>query len=100
MTQITWRAPDELADRVRRMAARNDRSVNDFITRVLDAATNPELAGTEADQVRERLERAGILASVPPQRGRQRPGGDAVARARRAAGRGTPLTDLVSRDRE
>lgn len=99
MTQITWRAPDELADRVRRMAASNHRSVNDFITRVLDAATNPELAGTEAEQTRERLARAGILASVPPQQVRERPDEDAVARARRAAGRGTPLADLVSRDR-
>lgn len=100
MTQITWRAPDELADRVRLMAARNHRSVNDFITRVLDAATNPDLAGTEAEQVRERLARAGILASVPPQKGRRRPDDAALARARRAAGRGTPLADLVSRDRK
>jgi predicted transcriptional regulator len=99
MTQITWRASDELADRVRRMAARNHRSVNDFITRVLDAATNPDLAGTEAEQIRERLARAGILASMPPQQGRRRPDKDALAGARRAAGRGTPLADLVSRDR-
>jgi predicted transcriptional regulator len=99
MTQITWRAPDELADRVRQMAARNHRSVNDFITRVLDAATNPDFAGTEVEQIRERLARAGMLASVPPQRDRRRPDEDALDRARRAAGGGTPLSDLISRDR-
>lgn len=97
MPQITWRADARLVDRIRSAAAEERRSVNDFITRVLDAATDPDLAGSDADRVRERLARAGILASAPPARGR--PGPELLARARAAAGRGTPLADVVSDDR-
>lgn len=71
--------------------------MNEFLTLVLDAATNPDLAGSDAERVRERLARAGLLAApgVP----RSRPAPDEVARARAAAGRGTPLSDMVSQDR-
>ncbi len=97
MTQVTWRAPDELAERVRESAARSGQSMNEFITSVLDAATDPESAGTEAERIRERLARAGLLADRGPQR--RRPGSGAVSRARRAAGAGTPLSELVARGR-
>ncbi|MGI9003376.1 MAG: transcriptional regulator [Pseudonocardia sp.] len=93
MVQVTWRAPDELVDRVRAAAAAQNRSVNEYLTRLAEAATDPELAGTEATRIRERLDRAGLLvASTAP---RHRPDTAAVAAARAAAASGTPLADLV-----
>ena len=97
MPQITWRAEAPLVDRIRSAASEEHRSVNDFITRVLDAATDPDLAGSEAERIRERLARAGVLAGTRPARGRPDP--ELLARARAVAGRGTPLADLVSDDR-
>jgi len=97
MTQVTWRAPDELVKRVQEVAAREGRSMNEFLTLVLDAATNPDLAGSDAERVRERLALAGLLAA--PGIPHSRPAPDEVAQARDAAGRGTPLSDIVSRDR-
>jgi hypothetical protein len=94
MAQVTLRTPDELLERVRHAAASSGRSVNEWITRVLDAATDPELSDSEADRVRERLSRAGLLAE-PSSRRVTRPSADALADARRAAGKGTPLSDLV-----
>jgi hypothetical protein len=97
MAQLTWRADDELVERVRRQAEREGRSMNDYVTWVLDALTNPDLAGSEAERIRERLARAGLLAPSGTRRGRPDP--KAVARARRAAGKGTSLSDLVERGR-
>ena len=68
--------------------------MNDYLTAVLTAATDPELATTEAARVRERLASAGIL--VPAARTVARPDSDAVARARAAAGRGKALSDYVT----
>lgn len=56
MAQMTWRSSDELLERVRRAAERQGRSMNEYVSAVLDDATNPALAGTEADRLRERLE--------------------------------------------
>lgn len=95
--QITVRAGDELVQRVKEAAARQGRSMNDYVTAVLDAATNPDLAGDEASRVRERLARAGLLA--PSGVRRLRPPPTAVAAARIAAARGTPLSELVGQDR-
>jgi hypothetical protein len=97
MAQVSWRAEDELVERVRQAAEAQGRSMNEYLTRVLDAATNPELADTEIERVRARLMRAGLLVT-PPLR-RARPDERALARARRAAGRGSSLSDLVERDR-
>ncbi len=97
MTQVTWRAPDELVERTRQAAAREGRSLNDYLTRLAQAATDPELAGSDAERIRERLSLAGLLAPAgPPARS---PDPAAVARARRRAGRGTPLSDLVAEER-
>jgi predicted transcriptional regulator len=97
MAQVTWRAPDELVDRVRQAAEAQKRSVNEFLTRLAEAATNPDLADDDATRTRERLARAGLL--VPPGPPRPRPDPDAVAAARADAGSGTPLSELVSNGR-
>lgn len=94
MAQVSWRAPDELVDRVRIAAAAQNRSVNEYLTRLAEAATDPDLAGDEATRTRERLARAGLL--VPPGPPRPRPDPEALAAARAAAGAGTPLSDLVA----
>lgn len=97
MSQVTWRAPDELVERLRETAAREGRSLNDYLTRLARAATDPELADSDVERLRERLSQAGLLAPAgAPQR---RPDHAAVSRARRAAGEGTPLSDLVVDDR-
>jgi uncharacterized protein (DUF1778 family) len=93
MAQVTWRAPDELISRVRRAAEQRGSSVNEFVTRVLDAATNPELTDDESLRVRERLAAAGLLAPLGPPR--TRPDDDELARARRRAGQGRQLADLA-----
>jgi uncharacterized protein (DUF1778 family) len=98
MTQITWRASEELADRVKRAAAQQGRSVNEFLTRVLDAATNPDLADDERQRTRERLARAGLLLETRPL-DREPPDPEELARAGRAAAQGTSLSDLVSEGR-
>jgi hypothetical protein len=97
MEQVTWRASAELIERVRHAAQRQRRSMNDYVTAVLDAATNPSLAGSEADRLRERLDQAGLLADQG--KPRRRPARDETERARSRAGRGTALAELVSQDR-
>jgi hypothetical protein len=97
MEQMTWRAPDDLVERVRRAARRQRRSMNEYVTAVLDAATNPRLAGGEAERLRERLDQAGLLAE--PGDHRSRPPREDAARARSRAGRGTALSEIVSEDR-
>ncbi|MEO7196239.1 MAG: transcriptional regulator [Pseudonocardiaceae bacterium] len=98
MAQVTWRASDELLDRVRRAADQRGSSINEFVTRVLDAATDPELTDDESLRVRERLAAAGLLAPVGPPR--PRPAEYDLAGARHRAGQGHQLSDLVRDSRE
>jgi plasmid stability protein len=98
MFQLTLRVPDDLIGRLKDAAHEQGRSVNGWVTDVLRAAVDPELAGEEAAKVRERLARAGLLATGAPRPG-PRPDPEAVARARAAAGRGTPLSEIVAEDR-
>ncbi len=98
MAQVTWRASDELVARIRRAAEQRGSSINEFVTRVLDAATDPELTDDESLRVRERLAAAGLLAPVGPPR--PRPAEDDGAGARRRAGQGHQLADLVREARE
>lgn len=97
MTQFSVRLPDELAEQVRQHAARAGASVNAWITLVLTAAVDPDLAGSEAERTRERLARAGLLS--PPSRRATRPDERRVSAARAAAGRGRPLAEIVSDER-
>jgi hypothetical protein len=96
MAQMTWRTTEELLDRVRRQAEQQGRSLNDWVTTVLAAASDPSYAGTDAERVRERLARAGLLEVLSPSSSRRRPDRKRLAAAREAAGRGTPLSDLVT----
>jgi hypothetical protein len=101
MAQMTWRCDEELLRRVRLQAQQRGRSLNDWVTTVLAAASDPSYAGSEADRVRERLARAGLLdapADAASGSGR-RPNRRALAEARAAAGRGTPLSELVAQGR-
>ena len=98
MAQMTWRASDELLERVRRQAQQRGRSLNDWVTAVLSAATDPALTGDEAQRVRERLAAAGLLDDVEPVAHR-RPAEADIARARAAAGQGAPVSDLVAEGR-
>ena len=97
MAQLTVRTSEELVVRVRAAAQQAGRSMNEYVVAVLGAATDPDLAGDEAQRIRERLARAELLVpSGPP---RRRPNAQEVAEARAAAGRGTPLSGIVTADR-
>lgn len=97
MATVTWRADGELVERVRRAAATEGTSMNEYLTRVLDAVTDPDLAGSDAERVRERLARACL--HFPSRERRERPDRTSVAAAREAAGRGTSLADLIAENR-
>lgn len=97
MAQMTLRVGDDLLERIRAAAARHGRSMNDYVSVVLDAATDPDLAGDEAQRLRERLDCRGLLVTAAHRR--QRPSSAQVAQARAAAGRGTPLSVLVAEER-
>lgn len=98
MGQMTWRVPDELLEQVRRQARLHGRSLNDWVTTVMTAATDPDNAADDGARVRERLARAGLLeppTGVAP----RRPDQARVAAARARAGEGRPLSDLVAEQR-
>ncbi len=93
MSQVTWRASEELIERVRTVALQAGRSMNDYVTAVLSAAVDPDYAADGAERTRERLRRAGVLAPAGP--ARPRPDATTVAAARREASGGTSLAELV-----
>lgn len=98
MHQITLRIPEELADDLRAAAERSGKSMNAWATDLLRAALDPSYADDEHERLRERLRRAGILAEAPRRRP-GRPDPEEVEAARKRAGRGTPLSDLVAEGR-
>lgn len=98
MTQLTIRLADDLVEDLRRAAGARGQSVNAWVNAVLRAATDPDLGGSEAERTRDRLRRAGLLATAQ-EGSRQAPDPEAVVRARRRAGTGTPLSQLVSEGR-
>ncbi len=97
MSQVTWRASEELVARVQRAAALSGRSMNQFLTIVLDAATDPEVQTDEAIRVRERLAHVGLLATVAARA--VDIDETALRAAKRRAGGGTALADLVAAER-
>lgn len=95
---MTTRVPETLLERVRHSARERNLSVNEYVTRILDAATNPDLADSAAERLRARLEAAGLRVTHPTPAA-EPPPDHVIAAARQAAGRGTPLSDLVSANR-
>lgn len=99
MAQLTVRLDDDLADHVRINAESLGRSVNSWVVAVLRTAVDPEFADSDVERTRGRLARAGLL-TVPRRRAHRPPlDPDALEAAREAAGRGTPLSEIVVRDR-
>jgi len=98
MAQITLRIDDRLAADIRDAAAHSGRSVNAWLAFVAKAATDPEAEGDEVTRLRERLRRAGLLSENVPDDGPD-VDDEAFQEARAAAGRGTPLSQLVSEGR-
>ena len=98
MGQVSWRVDDELLQRVRHSAEAAGMSVNGYISRVLSLATSEDEESSEAQRMRQRLRVAGVLAS-DDRPGVRRVGDDELARLRRLAGHGTPLSDIVISDR-
>lgn len=99
MRQLTLRIPDDLADGLRSLAARDGRSVNALATAVLSALVDPELEGDEASRLRARLDQAGLLARQEPSSGVVRPSRRRVADAGRRAATGKALSELVREGR-
>lgn len=98
MRQVMLRVSDDLADGLKRAARDRSRSVNSYAAEILAAAVDPDLAGEEVTRIRERLSRAGLLEPriKPPENG---PDPAVVARAKRRAGRGQPLAEIVAEGR-
>ena len=99
MAQLTLRVDDELVHQLKAAAASQGRSVNSWASAVLAAAVDPDLAGAEADVLRARLSRAGLLMASTATTRRPRPARAETARARAAAGEGRSLAELVGEDR-
>lgn len=98
MSQLTIRTDTDLVERVRAAASASGCSMNEWVTLVLRAATDPDTEDREIARIRARLRLAGVLADLPPTSG-DRPPTEAVRAAAVRAGRGTPLSDLVREDR-
>jgi hypothetical protein len=98
MKQVTLRVDDRLADFLKQAAAARSESVNAYAQAVLSAAVDPDLAGDEAAQLRERLSRAGLL-EIPSPVSHPAPDDATLAGARRRAGRGRPISSLIVEDR-
>jgi len=99
MPQITLRVDERLADDVKAYASKAGRSVNAWVVSILRAAVDPDLADSETERTRARLARAGLLVVPRARAGLEAPGARRLARARRAAGTGTRLSDLVAAGR-
>jgi hypothetical protein len=93
--QLTIRLAPELVERLKEDARRAGRTMNAHVTAILAAATDPDTAGDEAQRLRERLSRAGLLLEVIPSDERP-PDDETLERAREEAGGGLLLSDLVS----
>ena len=99
MKQFSVRLSDERGRAVRRLAAARGASINQTFEDLVAAATDPALAGDDRQALRERLARGGLVFDVSALPDVAVPPEGELASARAAAGRGTPLSDLVSEGR-
>jgi len=99
MAQLTIRLDDELAKDVKDVAAASGKSGNAWIVSVLRAAVDPDFEDSDIERTRARLARAGLLV-IPTGNAPPRPDPESLRRAMKAAGKGTPLSELVSRGRD
>lgn len=99
MQQFSVRLSDERADAVRRLATVRRRSINQTFEDLVAAATDPATAADDIAALRERLGRAGLSFDVSALPDVPAPDERELERARAAAGRGTPLSELVSEGR-
>lgn len=99
MQQFSVRLSDERATAMRRLAGARGRSINQTFEDLVAAATDPHHADSEADRLRERLARAGLSVELSALPDVVMPDEDALRRARAAAGRGTPLSQIISEQR-
>lgn len=99
MSQLTLRVSEDLAENLKLAASSREMSLNGYVAAVLAAAIDPDLGETEMDRLRGRLARAGLLESRPGGKVRDRPDRERVEAARRRAGEGVPLADLVAEER-
>lgn len=99
MAQFTVRLDDELARQVKAYAAALGRSVNGWVVAVLGAAVDPDLADSESERTHARLARVGLLLTPGSRHAAAPPDAERVRRARKAAGAGTRLSELVSEGR-
>ena len=72
--------------------------MNEWVTLVMEAATNPDLEHDDAARIRQRLRQAGLLED-PSGSPRARPDGRRVAAARKKAAGGTPLSEVITQER-
>ncbi len=100
MAQLSIRLDDGLAQDLRRYASARRVSVNAAVLTAIRALTDPEAQDGESQRVREYLLQAGILSDKGPlPAGRERPGEDRLADARRRLTTGTPISDLIADER-
>ena len=98
MQQVTWRADKELVARVKLRAQEQQVSMNEFLTRIAQAATDPSTSSSAVEEIRARLKLAGLLSDFRAP-GVEPPGEEEFAAARKRAGQGTPLSELVRANR-
>jgi len=98
VAQLTVRAPEDLVGRVRLAAAAVGQSMNEYVVVVLDAATDPNLAGSQVERIRQRLAQAGLLDVLPGEDG-HRPTPEALRQAGQRAATGRSLAELIHEGR-
>ena len=101
LATLTIRVDDELATLAKDRARQEGVSLNQYTADLLRAALDPAAAGGLIDSLRKRLRRAGLTVPAPAAApgSIRRPDQAALAAAMEAAGRGTPLSEIVAAGR-
>lgn len=99
MRQLSLRIDDGLHGELRRAASEHELSVNQYLTRVLEAALTPGPDEPEIERIRARLIAAGLTSPLPPGALPRQAGGDDFLAARRRSAGGTPGSQIVASER-